>query len=102
MKSANLSSFLAQFNTLFLVKKQSKLTIMNLHKHVATLSHSKQTQFLKTLKLLLLKLKNYFAQRHNEIPAQVSNKILALLESQSFTCSAIGKRKKFLQLSFDF
>jgi hypothetical protein len=47
----------------------------------------------------LLKSKNYFAQRHNEIPAQVSNKIpaqmsneiLALLESQSFTCSAIGK-----------
>jgi hypothetical protein len=37
----------------------------------------------------LLKLKNYFAQKHNEIPAQVSNEILALLESS--TCSAIGK-----------
>jgi hypothetical protein len=64
---------------------------MNLNKNFATLSHSKKTQFQKLLKLLLLKLKNYFAQRHNEIPAQVSNKILALLESQSFTCSAIGK-----------
>jgi len=68
---------------------------MNLHKNFATLSHSKKHSFKKTFKLLLLKLKNYFAQRHNEIPAQVSNKIPALLESQSFTCSVIGKRKIF-------
>jgi len=45
----------------------------------------------------LLKLKNYFAQRHNEIPAQVSNKIPAQMSNkipallESSTCSAIGK-----------
>ena len=65
---------------------------MNLNKNFATLSHSKKTQFQKTFKLLLLKLKNYFAQKHNKIPAQVSNEILALLESS--TCSAIGKNNR--------
>jgi hypothetical protein len=80
---------------------------MNLNKNFATLSHSKKTQFQKLLKLLLLKLKNYFAQRHNEIPAQVSNKIPALLESS--TCSAIGKtiankekKQKILKYKFSF
>jgi hypothetical protein len=68
---------------------------MNLHKNFATLSHSKKHSFKKTFKLLLLKLKNYFAQRHNEIPALIKvitkYQLSALLE---LCLIAIGKNER--------
>ena len=56
----------------------------------------------------MLKLKNYFAQRHNKIPAQMSNEIPALLEKLYLFRDRQNDReqgketKKILKFKFEF